>query len=632
MALRSGVPSEQAFALHHLVKISFERGDKFRFEQFPGLVEGLVDQALEAGNLFYNVNWGICYDGDGDDMATGMLDGVDGTADILAKFALMTPRDVQDGILPAGFTDNLVLITEAVLTLRNMAMMPDNAAYLSDYPILKDLICVILGLPKMEMVVELKHFALDVAEQLTPFLVMDSDDALYQTLLAQLDSTDRGCILTSLRAIGRISMNLAETNKLGGVPSSVLGNIMNWLLLNDDELMDACLDFLYQYTAVVSNVETLLQVTKAENLISHLVRLLSHGAKREHKEFIIEPERKLPGGEDVVPIPPDLLDRLLALDEPERCYQWLRCFFEEDTDAQITQIAIWQAYNTAFLEALKRTNRPMINAAEFIRNISQVYQSAGAQIVREHGPAGEVTRFIIRGIRPRLRPKSPDGREYFRCLWAAKNAQPGGPPKCGVWFSSPEQMYEHIMSYHLDETRNAETQSFENKEVELACKWANCKKYAKPTKMPLVLFMAHVKTHLVTEARRFSSQAKGDSVLSGSSSSKRSKRPYVIPAKTLSLTYEETLTLRDERNPNAPPQAGGIPLSAILVLRNIARNVVKTDSEEDLLKQQETGAEPGGWNERLFRPMLSRLYEILAENKYLAPHITSLLQLLGDLS
>ena len=85
----------------------------------------------------------------------------------------------------------------------------------------------------------------------------------------------------------------------------------------------------------------------------------------------------------------------------------------------------------------------------------------------------------------------------------------------------------------------------------------------------------------------------------------------------MAVTFEETATARDERNPNLPPQAAGIPLSAALVLRNIARNVVKTEAEEEMVKNQEKVGEIGGWNEVLFRPLLPRLFEILAENRAL---------------
>ena len=191
-------------------------------------------------------------------------------------------------------------------------------------------------------------------------------------------------------------------------------------------------------------------------------------------------------------------------------------------------------------------------------------------------------------------------------------------------------MYDHIIQHHLGESRG-ETNLFHNKEGDFSCQWGMCRRYQKPARMLMADFMAHVKTHLVIEERNSNASHTVDvSQTPGGSyqSSKRAKRPYVLPARTISLVFEETATVRDERNANAPPQAGGIPLSAILVLRNIARNIVKTETEEALLKVQDKGSEKGGWNERLFRPVSSRLYEVMAENKYLAPHIASLLQLL----
>ncbi|CAK7265498.1 hypothetical protein SEPCBS119000_001542 [Sporothrix epigloea] len=797
-ALRSGVQAEEAFALSHLVKISFERGDKYKFESFPGLAEGLLDKALQVGSLFYHdVDWKVSYDVDNDDAGIDELDGLHGTPDILERIAQLRPRDIIDCIQPEDFTDKLVLITEAALTVRNMVTLQENAHFIADFAPCRDFLCIVLNLPNRDTVVELKHCALDIAEQLTPFLLLGDDDPLYQTLLKQLDSPDRGTVLTSLRAIGRISMNMTHTNRLGSVPPSALQSIMNWLLLNDDELMDACLDFLYQYTAVAANVDRLLRSVRTENLVSHLVRLLSHGAKRGVREVVLQPERKLPASEEVLKLPPELLTRLVALDEPERCYTWLKCFFEEDPDSSITQIAIWQAYQSSFLQPVQQSGRTMLGAAEFIRNVTHVFHAAGAQIQKEQTPQGEVQKFIIKGIRPRKRPISPEEREFFRCPWrvaaskagATMSSEPGSPPVCGIFFGAADKMYAHILTQHVGATTDAAGKVTNDAEREVQCLWSGCRRYPKGTKMAFVDFMQHIKTHAVKaeqdvcakdqqqDAPRASGQptgqtgytadgsrsssssngssqqpqqpgqstnplkhqrqrssvtngdllatgpggtaaANGSGVLNaagaaangtpggasggggggggGSSvaagSDKRQKRSYVVPAETLHVAYEETVTVRDERNPNLPPQAAGIPLSAVLVLRNIARNAAKADvvldergqavlqvedgengetgeavaagaaagsAKRNKLSQPSTplpssllsaahrggsstrlspaGAaaaaaaqEGGGWNERLFRPMLPRLYEIMAENRALASYITSLFQLIGE--
>ncbi|EAQ85183.1 hypothetical protein CHGG_09197 [Chaetomium globosum CBS 148.51] len=675
LALRSSIQAEQAFGLNHLVKISYERGDKYKFSQFSGLAEGLTEFALGVGNMFYEVEWAISNDPDFDDGEIGELDGLNGTADILERIAQLKPKDVQDNFQPAEFTDQLMLVTEAVLTIRNMVMLPENAWFIADYPPVKDLLCILLHLPAMDVAVELKHSALDIAEQITPYLILDSEDPLYQTLLMQLRSSDRGIILTALRAISRIAMNHpTETNKLGDVPATTLQCLMDWLMLNDDELVDACLDFLYQYTAVVPNLDVMLEGTKVEHLVVHLVRLLSHGAKRYQRDIVVSEARLVyePAAEQVVPIPRDLQERLLAMEEPERCFAWLRCFFEEDPEAQITQIAIWQAYNASFLESIKRMGRTMINAPEFIRHISTVYSNAGAQVIREAN--GESQKFIMRGIRPRVFPVTTDGRGYFQCQW---QRAPGQHIKCGTWNISTEKMWEHILTDHLNETPG-EDGKYQNREATYLCTWDGCTKYHKPTQLHLTQFMAHLKTHLKAEeadraaaaAQQQQAELPSSSHGSGSGSgasvngspSKRgstssasggggnsSRARVVRPQKTITLTYEDTASVRDERNANAPPQAAGIPLSAALILRNIARNVVKTVAEEQLVKKvKEAGAdggsgngggggggggegpggEDGGWNERLFRPVMPRLWEVFTENRVLAPYVTSLFQLL----
>lgn len=633
-SLLSRIPAEQAFALNHLVKISFERGDKFRFEQFPKLVEGLVEKGLEVGELFYQVEWTITYDSEQDDGPIGELDGNNGTSDIIERIEQLVPKPAVDGIMPADFSDRLGMITEALLTIRNMVMLQDNAAYVADYPVLGDLLCIILHLPKLEMTVELKHFALDIAEQITPYLVLQSDDPLYRTLLAQLlnNSEDRGTVLTALRAVGRISMNLAETNQLGDVPVELLEKVKNWLLLNDDELMDACLDFLYQYTAVLPNMETLIKASILAELVSHLVRLLSHGAKREQKDLVVEPERRVKGPDDPLPVPADLLMRLLALPEPERCHTWVRCFFEEDPEGQVTQISIWQGYNTAFLELIKNSGKQMIQAAEFIRSISQVYTNAAARIKKELTPQGEVNKFIIDGIRPRIRPINEEGLEYFPCLWARKHRGPTDHPmaKCLTWLPGADQMWKHILTEHLGETVDPGTGALKDKVDKYVCYWAACGKYHFPTEMNLFLFSSHIKLHAMQAFVKSSADTTAQTP--GGSTTvvpKRSSRAHVTPARTITIKSEETLAVpADPRNPNGPHTAGGIPLSAVLVLRNIARNIVKTDTQEEAPFEQ--GGKEDGWNERLFRSQRERLYEVMTENKLLAPDVASLLQAVND--
>ena len=575
-----------------MVKISYERGDKYRFDSFPGLAEGLVNKALEVGSLFYHVKWEISWDSFGESQEIGMLDGNDGTPDLLEMISNLVEKDLPDSLQPEAQMDELIYITEAVLTIRNMVTLPENAQLMSDFCPAKDLIVILLHLPARDNIVELKHLALDMAEQLTPYMTLESEDPLYKSLLSQLDSEDRGTILTSLRALGRISMNLEATNKLHDVPQAVLQRIVSWLLLNDDELMDACLDFLYQYTAVVPNVDNLVRSTDTESLVSQLSRLLSHGGRKHRREFVLATEQPPTPKYDIASMPEDLLQEMLKIDEPDRVHKWVKCFFEEGSNSFITQLAAWQAYQSAFVGPLKSLGQTLITPADFIRNSTSVYKDSTAQVLREPGDPQQ--KFIIHGIRARPRPLSLNGEEYARCMWANNGSEQSA--QCGKFFLRAEQLWNHVLTSHLGESRNG-TGQFDNTEKEFTCSWGKCHRYDNPTKMRLQQFAGHINSHVAA-------------ALSSSKSKSESTRPWIVPAKKLSITYEETMTVRDERNPNAAPQAAGIPLSAVLVLRNIARNVVKTDAEEELKSSQETG-----YVDKLFRTSMPRFFEILAENR-----------------
>ncbi|CEJ90921.1 Putative RSC complex subunit Rsc9 [[Torrubiella] hemipterigena] len=607
-ALRSRIPEEQAFALNHLVKISFERGDKYKFDSFPGLAEGLVDKVLEVGHLFYHITWRVSWEVEADDSEIGCLNGNQGTPDILDRIGGLIERDIPDALQTESFFDQMTLIAEAMLTIRNMVTLPENAYNMSEFPPIKDLVCIVLHLPSRDSLVELKHLALDIAEQITPFMVLGSDDPLYLTLLGQMISEDRGTILTALRALGRISVNLEATNRLDNVPEEIIQRILSWLLLNDDELTDACLDFLYQYTAVVPNVEHMIHAIQPEALVDQLVRLLAHGARKVQHDFIITPEQRLPSRNEVAPMPADLLTEMLKLEEPDRVHQWVKCFFEEDGESFVTQLAAWQAYQNAFVGPLKAIGQTMITPADFIRNSTSVYPGSNAQVLREQGDGQQ--KFIIHGIRARARPMSLTGKEYGRCLWASDPAKKNA--KCGRFCLTAEQMWNHVVDEHLGAQKNEEGQ-YQNVEQDFLCTWGDCSRYSEPTRMHLQDFARHVMSHI-------------SAVLSTESPKKQA---WLIPAKTMTVTFEETMTMLDERNPRLPPQAAGIPLSAVLVLRNIARNIVKTESEEELLKQQKSNGKKGGWNEKLFRAYQPRLFEILAENRPMSQYIASLLELIA---
>jgi chromatin structure-remodeling complex subunit RSC9 len=479
-ALRSKQPEEEAYALHHLVKISHERGDKYRFDQFPGLAEALIGKVIDVASLFFDVIWEISYVEEEMDRPNA-LNGLSSTKDLIQRIQKLETLDINDDLLPEDVAKSLGMINEAALIIRNMVMLHENALFVSMIPTIRDLIVIALNLPNHATVVELQHYTLEIAEQLTRFWVLDAQDPLYRSLLAQVDSEDRGKIITSLRALGRIAMNLEATNKLTSVPKRTLKSICDWLLVEDEELRNACLDFLYLFTGFVDNVEILVSVTEInlEGLVNQLVRLLQYNAVAYEERRSNNKSSKSSQHSDSAPkLSSAIIEHLVTLDEPERSSQWLRTCFEEDPTGEITQIQLWSAYNAAFSETIHANQqtqqaqqnplipqipqspqipqyKALMQAKDFITNVSNTFATASAQV----NTSGGQQKYTIRGIRPRSVPVDPSTKkQYMRCCWHPPSLLNGisdtkhstAKIECGEYTSGVKPMWEHILSTHLN--------------------------------------------------------------------------------------------------------------------------------------------------------------------------------------
>jgi chromatin structure-remodeling complex subunit RSC9 len=630
-ALRSRQPEEEAYALHHLVKISHERGDKYRFDQFPGLAEALIAKVIDVSALFFDVSWEISYSEDDLDQPQ-TLNGLSGTSDLLQRIQSLSTLDIRDHLLPEQTAKALNMINEAALIIRNMVMLKENALFAANVPSIRDMIVIVLNLPKHPCVVELQHYALDIAEQLTKYWVLDSKSPLYVSLVNQVDTDDRGRIITSLRALARIAMNLESTNKLTNVPTKTLKSICDWLLVEDEDLRIACLDFLYLFTGFPDNVETLVHEVDIEGVIQQLVRLLQYGAiAYEERRSVPKTAKSLTPPENAPKLSSAIIDHLVTLDEPERSSQWLKTCFEEDATGEITQIQLWSAYNAAFSEYIGNnlaSFKALMPAKDFITNVSTTFGGASAQVLAVAGQP----KYTIRGIRPRAVPVDPSTKKpYMRCCWHPPSLLNGHTDskhstatiECGEFASGARSMWEHVVSVHLQVPRDQETGQWllepkpdidmENgdavsttRPTKYFCHWGGCSRFNPQGTESAFEAGQHIKTHLPDTSIKQAIHAKHNRTLSESrpiTSLAQARHENLQPqfsqpvglgslgmgSRYHSSSISSTSRTR-EKAPTAQPlpnfryyntatdetsDAAGLPLSSVLVLRNLARQLNK---------------------------------------------------------
>ena len=616
--------------MHHLVKISHERGDKYKFDAFPNLAEGLIEYVLGVSSLFYDVKWEICYSDD--EEGINVLDGIRGTRDILERIQALKRIDTPDEMESEEFGRKLTKILEASLTIRNLSLLEDNAIYLSEMPQLRDFLSIAINLPSSPVITELKHYALDISEQVTKYWQMDELDPLYRSLINQIDSGyDRGAILTSLRAISRISMNLEDTNLLKGVPVSVIKRICEWSLLDDEDFVSACLDFLYQFTAVPENVGIL--ISNANDLafpsfLSQLTRLLQYHARVEYVKLEATGSIAARPATEIPNIPQDLLDQFLKYEEPDRSNHWLKAVFEEDAESDITQIALWQAYQARFTDYTSPATQ-LLPAAEFIKNVSTIFAGANAQVVN-----GINHKFIIKGIRPRHAPMDPKGRVYNRCLWKDHGLKP-----CGEFFLKPKHMFDHLVFDHFGIDRRVDgSWDFESitrrSQRPSDCYWSNCRHFSKGGKVPSPYQLGmHIKTHLSDVSNKSALRAKNNRTPANQTVPSTKKAKFnatsignlkVDPAQGREATYNYQMyqnTAVDELG-----NAAGLPLTSVLVLRNLARNIPKATAL--LNNTTKRDAFRIDCMEKLFGPLKDRFIFVMAHNRPLAGYVSDVMGLI----
>jgi chromatin structure-remodeling complex subunit RSC9 len=418
-----------------------------------------------------------------------------GTDDILTRIKKLPITLSDDTLEDAYFSRRLRQIKEATLVLRNMSLLPSNAYYLTDATkgLLRDFLCVMLNTPKQPRFNELRNDALDIAEEVTKYMPTASYDPVCVSLYQCTSSPDRAHITRALWAITHFSSEIVDAKNMAmvNVPHHYVANLTTYLLIEGDpDLLNGVTDYFYQYTLDRTNAQYFPRVVNMTiNLVPRLVNLLSYEAVEVVEEVEVLPEKIAPASTTIPKVPPELSRQLMALAEPERSSQWLRCCFAEDSDCEITQIALWQAYQMRF-----GSHPNALAAAEFIKNVSATFTNAQAQVVPTAGPNGQTsTRFIIRGIRPLETALTFDGWPYLYCEWAD---QPGH--LCDRAFADPQELRNHVFIEHTDGEAVEQTDRYnfdKTKQSPKACLWDGCSKYKTPT-TEVMKVINHISSHL----------------------------------------------------------------------------------------------------------------------------------------
>ncbi|ANB13706.1 Rsc9p [Sugiyamaella lignohabitans] len=464
MSLQCGIEDEVSWALKALLELSVRQPGLIQFKNNTSIPLLLFDKIARSSIFAAPVSSTILNDstsapGPGldsevdsftpsntaDDLQVGISSDIGGNTTVTTgngpesstDSAPITVPDLNSPFYGSADSDFFQLhkTIEALLILRNASLDPENAHFLANSPFCNEI--VLRGLQFMiagndpkrpnsttssnPAVAEISSYCIDIAESISFHMTPDSpSNPLFATICKIISaSTDRSTLIPTIRCLSRLMIR-DDKNIVGSVPLPIVSSILRYLLVTDDEeLMSASLDFLYQYTARRENVSRLINISDVENgvnnkdahlnleiVTTHLSRLLTYKIEPQPVADYIRLPRKTkePVPTEPPKLPAWILKELYAMEEPDRATHWIRTCYIDDEDGEVTQISLWKAYEAQFETFARESGRRLLPAVDFIKNVTSAFRTSSAMVVQL--PGGQ-KKFIIKGIRPREYPIAP---------------------------------------------------------------------------------------------------------------------------------------------------------------------------------------------------------------------------------
>lgn len=455
MSLKSGIPEEIEWALTSLSQISCTSPNLVNFEKKPYVAHELIGYFIKPFQK------------------------------ILEKKELQITQA------------EMLLSLDSLLSLRNLAQDLVNQQFLSQLkPLKKHLIEVLklfihwfyVGDTRSHQLTQFHNqfregfnYLIDLLEPLSCYYIDNTkNDPLFnQLLFASVHSKDKYVLINTLRILSHLlfikdtnskaaegdinndkheeeqeeELSKTPNNCIDAIEEHHLENFVSFLLVADNELSIATLEFLKQYLSSEAlhpsfpnsvkdsqsyRLRKLLQITSSKTIYQILIKelpilIVSNLPLNDRSRIPDMPSLSLTKRSQYINVPTllpllskQLYDIIVKFPEPLRATTWLRCCYEpfskaneskvisdsaDVTPGEVTQISLWKAYEKQFEEVWQTSKTqpnpewpPLLPAVDFIKNVNSAFPNSEAMVVNLNSESPEQPpkkKFIIKGIQPR---------------------------------------------------------------------------------------------------------------------------------------------------------------------------------------------------------------------------------------
>ncbi|KAK1232413.1 Chromatin structure-remodeling complex protein rsc9 [Marasmius sp. AFHP31] len=351
-------------------------------------------------------------------------------------------------------------------------------------------------------------------------------------------SSNRTLIISALAAVNLVFSNPQNIPHLTTNSPALEAAIRYLPLFGDKPLLDVSLNYLFVHLSSTLMLRAFLLHHAMPSVLKLLVTLL---LVEEIDEVVT---LDVTGTINTVPstvysthdheLTKTELDGLLAIPEPQRCYDWMKIMFVSKTDGELTQVDFWNLYKDTFSQYDDKY--PLLVASDVIKNVNFVFPHAQAMVI-----PGPPQRFVVRGVDRR---KDTVVADKMRCQWDRSQC-------VHETITSHNDLVKHLLA-HLD--------PIAEDSPDCACLWSTCNRTG-ITKMQL---RSHVLTHLWSPQSPDKHPSQSDTITLSSPTSK-----YPIPQPTSRTPPAPRSTVINYKRPVADPPSTS--LTALLCIRILFR-------------------------------------------------------------
>ncbi|KAJ3008751.1 Chromatin structure-remodeling complex protein rsc9 [Thoreauomyces humboldtii] len=499
LAIASKLPNEVDWAFSKLIKLSFSKNF------YLGILPNILDEILDhASALFENIE--IIRE-------NGFIE------------ARLKPRGKladASGLNSSDTHDTMERVLQVLHILRNLSFWPDNAVFLVRNHLFLTYVAKGAALSADSPYLEIKHYCVDLLDNLSPYMALQGKDDFFLAILRQMVmGDDRALIISSAQTLTRFcTSEINGKTFLEADNTDLVLRFLQLLLVPDEPLVTAVLDFFYEFSSLSNEASTLLADAAGYNVLKLLTKFLGWQSL----------SRKRPLPEDGPPTMTPFLSSSAGSTQ-RRMSTILPPEFMN------TPVPGTPGNSNSITNGIPPREVPLPTAASGVLPAGMSLESApmeGVEIAVAPHPDAENAMELSQTYADSV-PQEPS---TVICCWRV-GGTPGAAQLCYATFHIRADLVAHLESTHLMDRTQLD-----------GCQWQDCAR-GRGNGWPFGRLLKHIVTHL--------------DVSSAGSASTSSQHSAPAPART-GPTFADTLQVTAQTD-----ELRGIPLTAMLVLRNLAR-------------------------------------------------------------